>query len=130
MTRSERAAQIWPLLCHCSEHRQTLTYETVGQLTRMAVQGIGQVLEPIQSYCLLNGLPALSCLVVGAKTGVPGAGFIAAEDVPSEQAAVFAFPWLERDLPSADQLEVAVKKLPSNGRSLQDLKKEIGNSAG
>ena len=60
----------------------------LARLTGMAQQGLGQMLEPIQSFCLLNKIPALSSLVVGAKTGTPGKGFIAAENVPLEQAAV------------------------------------------
>ena len=38
MTRSERAAQIWPLLCFCASHRQTVTYEVLARLTGMAQQ--------------------------------------------------------------------------------------------
>jgi hypothetical protein len=91
----------------------------------MAAQGIGQILEPIQSYCLLNRLPALTCLVVGARTGVPGAGFIAAENVPAEQAAVYEWQWMSRPPPAVSDLESAVKRLPSNGRSLAELKKEV-----
>ena len=130
MTRSERAAQVWPLLCFCASHRQTLTYEVLARLTGMAQQGLGQVLEPIQSFCLLNKLPALSSLVVGAKTGTPGKGFIAAENVPLEQAAVFEWPWLDRSPPTAADLEAAVTRLPSNGKSLEDLKLEVTESAG
>jgi len=129
MTRTERAAQIWPLLSHCATHRQTLTYETVSRLTGMAPQGLGQILEPIQSFCLLNHLPALSSIVVGAKTGVPGTGFIAAANVPTEQATVFEWRWLDRPPPTAADLEAAVKRLPSNGRSLEELKKEVAASA-
>lgn len=130
MTRYERAAQIWPLLCQCASHRQTLTYELAGRLTGMMVPGMGQVLEPVQSYCLLNRLPALSSLVVSAKSGLPGAGFIAAESVPAEQAAVFAWPWTDSQPPTAADLEAATKRLPSNGKSLEQLKKQVAQRAG
>lgn len=95
----------------------------------MATQGLGQVLEPIQSYCLINRLPALSSLVVGTKTGIPGAGFIAAANVPSEHASVFERRWHDRPPPGSGELEAAVKLLPSNGRSLEDLIKELAGSA-
>src|SRR5687768_12687534 len=74
--------------------------------------------------------PALSSLVVGAKTGTPGKGFIAAENVPLEQAAVFEWSWLDRSPPTVAELEAAVTRLPSNGRSLEDLKREVTESAG
>ena len=128
MTRYERAAQMWPLLCHSVLHRQTITYEVAGRLTGMAGQGLGQVLEPIQSFCLIKRMPALSSLIVGAKTGIPGAGFIAASDVPSEQAAVYLWQWLDQAPPSPAELEASTKRLPSNGRSLNELKKLLGES--
>lgn len=129
MTRFERAAQVWPLLVLCASHRQTLTYVTLGQLTGMAPQGLGMILEPIQSFCLLNRQPALSSLVVGAKSGTPGEGFIAAEDVPGEHASVFEWTWLKQKPPSAADLESAVKRLPSNGKSLAVLKQEVAEGA-
>jgi len=101
----------------------------LARLTGMARQGLGPILEPIQSYCLINKFPALSILVVGAKTGMPGEGFIAAEDVPSEQASVFTWPWFERKPPSAAELASASERLPSNGKSLEELKKELKSSA-
>ena len=100
----------------------------LSRLTGMAQSGLGQVLEPIQSFCLLNRLPALTSLVVGAKTGIPGDGYAAA-NVPTEQAAVFACAWLDRTPPSAAELEAAVKRLASNGRSLEELKREVANSS-
>lgn len=128
MNRFDRAAQIWPLLCHCALHRQTLTYEVAARLTGMAQQGLGQVLEPIQSYCLIAKLPPLSSLVVGAKSGTPGAGFIAAENLPAEQSEVYLWPWLDRAPPTSAELEKAARQLPSNGRSLDELKRLLAKS--
>jgi hypothetical protein len=54
----ERAAQAWSVLALAAHNRQTLTYEMLGKLTGMHPAGLGVVLEPIQSYCLLNNLPA------------------------------------------------------------------------
>ncbi|MFX0200787.1 MAG: hypothetical protein ACFFCW_32100 [Candidatus Hodarchaeota archaeon] len=127
MTRSERAAQIWPLLTICASHRQILSYDLLSKLIGVPRPGLGQLLEPIQSYCIIKGLPALTCLVVGENSGLPGEGFVAASDVPSEQAAVFAFDWLSHPVPAVDQLETAVQQLPSNGRALKDLLKQIAN---
>jgi hypothetical protein len=42
---------------------------------RCAAGGARPLLEPLQSYCILNRLPALTCIVVSDETGVPGQGF-------------------------------------------------------
>src|SRR5262249_5096427 len=52
LTRSERATQIWPILTLCASRRQTLTYDLLGRLIGVPRQGLGQLLEPIQSYCI------------------------------------------------------------------------------
>lgn len=130
MNRSERAAQIWPLLVHCALHRQSLTYDLLGKLVGVPRQGLGQLLEPIQSHCILKGWPALTSLVVGQTTGSPGEGFIAAADVPAEQASVYGWPWLEKQAPVPDDFERSVLALPSNGASLTDLKAMVARNAG
>ena len=129
MTRFERAAQVWPLLTLSASQRHVLTYEILARVTGMAKPGLGSILEPIQSYCLINRLPALSSLVVGVKTGIPGEGFIAAENVAAEQAAVFTWPWFERKPPTAAELAAATERLPSNGRSIDLLKQELKGAA-
>lgn len=115
MKISERAWQVWSLLAFAARNRQTLTYDIVAKLTGMHTAGIGAVLEPIQSYCLINGLPALSALVVNKATGLPGVGFIAAEDVPREFIRIFEQDWLAVGCPSAQALAEAVRRHPSNG---------------
>jgi hypothetical protein len=121
MTRSERAAQIWPVLTLCASRRQTLTYDLLGRLIGVPRQGLGQLLEPIQSYCILHNLEPLSSLVVSDNTGLPGEGFIGASDVLAAQANVFNYDWLGIQAPVPDMLEEAARRLPSNGRSLQEL---------
>jgi hypothetical protein len=121
MTVAERAAQIWPLLCLCAMRRQLLTYEELATLIGIPRHGLGQVLEPIQSYCILKGLPALSSIVISQQSGTPGEGFIAAADVPREQATVFGFRWSETPVPSPQAFQEAVRSLPSNGRPLVEL---------
>jgi hypothetical protein len=113
----ERAAQVWSLLAFAARNRQTLTYELVGKLTGMPAAGLGAVLEPIQSYCLLNRLPPLSALVVNKATGLPGLGFIAATDVPKEFIRVFDHDWLSVGCPTPEALSDAVRRKPSNGIS-------------
>ena len=116
MTSSERATQIWPVLALAARNRQVLTYEILGQLIAVPRQGLGQLLEPIQSYCLLHELPPLSALVVSSKTGLPSPGFVAVDAVPAAQMAVFNFDWSEIGCPNPEAFASAVAKLPSNGR--------------
>lgn len=110
----ERAVQIWAVLAWAAHNRQALTYDIVSKLIGVPRQGLGQLLEPIQSYCLINRLPPLTILVVRGDTGLPGVGFVAAQDIPRTQLEVFSFDWLEHGAPSPEQLEEAAKQRPSN----------------
>ena len=121
MTRGQRSAQIWAVLSLCARQRQTLTYELLAGLIGVPRHGLGQLLEPIQSYCILNELPPLSGIVVSAETGAPGEGFIAAADVPRAQQVVFRFDWSKVAAPTVDALEKAGTDLPSNGKTLAEL---------
>jgi hypothetical protein len=114
MHSHERAAQIWPLLTYAASHRQTLTYELLGRLIGVPHFGLSQLLEPIQSYCLIRELPALTSLVVN-QTGRPALGFIAAQDVPVEHERVFVHPWLNQGPPTPEELLLAVRERPSCG---------------
>jgi hypothetical protein len=124
MTRGQRAAQIWPLLALCAKQRQILSYDQLSKLIGVFRPGLGQLLEPIQSYCLLQQLPALTSLVVSEVTGLPGEGFIAASDVPQAQARVFEHEWAST-VPTPEALDEAATRLPSNGRLLSELLKVV-----
>jgi hypothetical protein len=69
MTQYERAAEIWSVLVWAATNRQELTYDIVGRLIGVPRQGLGRLLEPIQSYCLVRQLPPLTLLVVSRPTG-------------------------------------------------------------
>ena len=116
MRTHERAAQIWSVLALAARNRQVLSYGLVSKLIGVPQAGLGQLLEPIQSYCLLHNLPPLTILVVSEQTGMPGAGFIAANDIPSTQQQVFAFDWLGHGAPQPERLADAVAKRPSNAK--------------
>jgi hypothetical protein len=57
----------------------------------------------------------MSILVVSEKSGMPGVGFIAAQDIPRTQQAVFTFDWVAHGCPSAAEFEKSVTERPSNG---------------
>lgn len=115
MTTVERAAQIWSILALAARNRQVLTYNLIAKLTGVARVGLGQCLEPIQSYCLLRKLGPLTVLVVSEKSGMPGVGFIAAQDIPRTQQEVFSYDWVAHGCPSPAEFEHAAKERPSNG---------------
>ena len=121
MEAAERAAQIWPALALAARNRQILTYDMLSDLIGVPRQGLGQLLEPIQSYCLVHDLPPLTILVVSKTTGMPGQGFIAAEDIPKTQQEVFNYAWLEHGAPNIDDLQQALDERPSNGTQPPDL---------
>src|SRR5687768_10270908 len=115
MKATERSSQIWPVLALAARNRQTLTYEILGRLISVPASGLGQLLEPIQSYCLINALPPLSAIVVQKGSGLPGTGFIAAADVPRETQSVFEYDWLQGKCPTPAEFAEAVRVRPSNG---------------
>ena len=111
----ERAAQIWSVLALAARNRQVLTYDIVGRLVGVPRHGLGRLLEPIQSYCLLQSLPPLKILVVSGETGLPSTGFIATQDIPKNQLNVFSHDWLAQGAPSPEDFAEAVARNPSNG---------------
>lgn len=115
MTTSEWASRIWPVLTLTASNYQVLTYDRLAKAIGQIRPALGQCLEPIQSYCLLKKLPALTSIVVSEKTGLPGTGFTAAADVPRTQVSVFGHNWLKTKVPSACDLKAAAQQLPSNG---------------
>lgn len=125
MKRVETAIAVWSLLTLSAVKRQTLTYDLLSTLIGVPRNGLGRLLEPIQSYCILSNLPPLTSLVVGAQTGLPGDGFIAAVSVPQAQAETFAHDWLKQPVPTPEDFQKAMKALPSCGLSLSELMQQI-----
>ena len=120
ITIYQRAAQIWAVLMLAARNRQVLSYDIVGKLIGVPRQGLGRLLEPIQSFCLINGYPPLTILVVSDTTGMPGTGFIASQDIPRHQVAVFGHDWSEVIAPTPAILEAAVQQRPSNGTTADE----------
>lgn len=117
MTRSERASQIWAVLAWAAKNRQMLTYGHLSKLIGVPTAGLGQLLEPIQSYCLIEKLPPLTILVVQQDSGLPGTGFTGTNTAEYAKAymEVYKCDWLGHGNPQPEKLEQAVQKLPSNG---------------
>jgi hypothetical protein len=86
------ASRIWPVFQLAVLNRQTLTYNTLGQLVGIHPRAIGRELEPIHTYCLAHRLPP-TALAVDSSTGRPGSGFKASTDLPRAFAQVYAHRW-------------------------------------
>lgn len=114
MTVPQRAAQIWPILTLSATNKQILTYDFLAKLIEVPPPALGQLLEPIQSYCLIKKLPPLTILVVSKKTGLPGSGFSAVSEIPKYQIKVFEYDWLKQGCPKSEEFAKAVEKRPSN----------------
>jgi hypothetical protein len=112
MKREERAQQLWSILVLAARSRQVLTYEMVAQACGVPAPSIGDFLRPIQQYCTENGLPPLTSIIVNKSSGLPGDGFIAAENVPIAHVQTFDKDWLEQQAPSAEQLADAYTRAP------------------
>ena len=121
MSRLDYTACIWPLLVFAAHNSRVLSYDLLGRLIGAPANDLGRLLEPIQSHCILKGLPPLTSIVVDARTGLPDEGFIAADNVPRAQAETFRFDWLAEPVPSPEDFRRAVRQLPSLGLSLTAL---------
>ena len=114
MNRAQRAQQLWSILVISAANRQILSYDLVAKATGVVRPSIGDFLRPIQQYCQEKDLPPLTSLIVSEKSGIPGEGFIAAEDVPSSQMQVFKFAWLELNAPREEELVDAYSRAPDS----------------
>jgi hypothetical protein len=112
MTIPQRAAQIWPILTLSATNKQILTYDVLAKLIGVPPPALGQLLEPIQSYCIVKKLPPLTILVVSKKTGLPGSGFSAVSEIPKNQIKVFEYDWLNHGSPTPEEFTKAVEKEP------------------
>ncbi len=124
MSRFDLTDRIWPLLVLSAGQRQLMNYDLLARLVGAPEAELGRLLEPIQSLCILKGLPPLTSIVVSARTGLPGEGFIAAENMPQAQAETFLFDWLQIPIPTREDYREAVAQLPSLGLSLSALMRQ------
>jgi hypothetical protein len=107
-----RAVQAWIILVGAAMNRQTLTYEglSVKMYQRKAAGVMDKILGHVAFYCIEQGLPPLTSIVVGKGRGTPG------QDIPLDAAAldgarerVYAYDWYDEYPPSAEQLAAAMQ---------------------
>lgn len=89
-----RAGKLWPVLTETAARNETITYGAAGRLIGVYHRAMRFVLGPIQSYCLDNGLPPLTALVVNKTTRQQGNGYIAGRPGDSRDLSrVVDFDW-------------------------------------
>lgn len=107
-----RAAQAWVILVSAAMNRQTLTYLGLSQLMyrRNAAGVLDKILGHVAFYCIEEGLPPLTSIVVGKARGTPG------QDIPLDVASldsarerVYAYDWYNEYPPTEEQLAAAIK---------------------
>ena len=92
-----RALQAWQYLIGKAAARQIVQYDELRMLMEYPTSNpLGRILGCIMHYCQQRGLPPLTLLVVN-KSGVPGGGFTAEDQVNYHQRRedVFNFPWFK-----------------------------------
>ena len=108
------------MLVLAARNRQSLTYGLFSKLISVPTVGLGHLLEPIQSCCLLQPrMPPLSAIVVSAETGLTGTGFVAAAALPREQMRVFGYDWFTIGCPTPEDFAMAVSTLPADGSKVR-----------
>jgi putative restriction endonuclease len=92
-----RAGLIWPILVKAAAQevpRELLTYGEVAQQIGVHHRVLSYPLGHIQAYCISNGLPPLTALVVNKQTRMQGNGYTAGQTGDlADVEAVFAFDW-------------------------------------
>ncbi|KAB2923450.1 MAG: hypothetical protein F9K30_10870 [Dechloromonas sp.] len=107
----DRAVQAWLILINAAMNRQTLTYEGLSQkMYQRKAQGVlDRILGHIAFYCIDEGLPPLTSIVVGKKRGAPGADIpIDLSQFDAERERVYSTDWFDIYPPSAEELSAAL----------------------
>jgi len=108
-----RAVQAWQILVGMAMRRQTTTYEGLsGLMYSKKAQGVlDRILGHIAFYCIDNGLPALTSIVVGKGRGTPGHDIpIDISIVDKERERVYKHDWYNTYPPSEVELKTAYEK--------------------
>ena len=123
----ERAYRAWPILIEQAKNGSTITYGELGQALGVHHRAVRYVLSVIQDYCLEEGLPPLTILIVNAS-GRPGTGFIAfdLENFYAGLEKVYDFDWRSLENPfgfaaSGDSYKSIVTSLTHDPSSAPDI---------
>ena len=108
-TNPTRAQQIWPILIAAAADRRILTYGMVAHLIGYKISvALGEPLFHIKHWCVVNGLPPLTVIVVNKETGKPGSGMNPI-DIDIVREEVFKYAWYSLVPPTSEELKEAYK---------------------
>lgn len=95
------AGILWPQLVEAASKRMTRTYGELAPSVQTNPLSMRRALDPIQTYCIEANLPPLTSIVIGAKTGIPGNGFIGCQldDLDTAHQLVFNYDWSQAPNP-------------------------------
>ena len=108
----DRAVQAWQILLGAAMNRQTFTYEilSVKMYEKKAAGVLDQILGHIAFYCIDNGLPALTSIIVGKGRGTPGDEIPVDQDnMDKHRENVYEYDWYNVYPPTADELHESFK---------------------
>ena len=89
-----RAKVAWRILTRQAKHGKTITYTELAKEMDVHPHATSHFLSLIQKFCIEEGLPHLTALVVNQSTGLPGAGCsINLKKLRSEYKKIESYPW-------------------------------------
>lgn len=132
----QRAAAAWPILCNAAADKEPITYKKLANAIGMHHRPLRYLLGVIQDYCMAEGLPPLTAVVVRQDTKIPSTGFIAWDitDLEAGLTEVFAGDWQSLRNPfdafvsgeSTESLAAKVIASPENAADIWRLVKSRG----
>ena len=118
----QRAGLLWPVLTAAASQHRGITYAQAAAAIGIHHRAMAWALDPIQRYCIDEGLPRLTGLVHAASTGVPGGGYAGEPGSEAELTAVWTFDWRavknpfsELHTSELDQIADEINRDPKDG---------------
>lgn len=122
--QAHRAGIVWTALTTAaSAEDPSVTYTDLAGLLGTAPLAVRYALGPIQRYCIAEGLPPLTMLVVSKSTGQQGQGYIGGR-TDSALEEVLQYPWKDLDNPFSDLRDEEINAI------VRELIKDPGRASG
>ena len=100
-----KSLKLYLILVGHATHRETTTYQELGQQIGAIPLKLGYYLDSVAKYCQRQFLPWLTSLVLNKDTGRPGDGYFGpAATLAQDRGAVFNYNWLEIVPPTIKEL--------------------------
>ena len=107
-TRHHRALQVWQILTGRAANLQLVTFYEMAELLNVNPHQVHMFLYPVAAFCLREGLPNLSTLVIDLTRGEPGYGYpLGDEPLALARVRCFYYGWHNIAPPSVEQFRIA-----------------------